>query len=317
MQHVELVRHRPAGFAGLVAGVVGLREQAGGIVHRRQPAGSLTIVRLSLGDRLAITELSDGHGAGRSYDSFVAGFMPGYSATHYAGQQDCIQLYLTARGVARILGVPGGELARHVVEIADVVPLLGGAFLDQLAAESDWPARFARLEAVLHLLAARGRDCDPLAEGALRRIEASAGTVRVGELVAESGWSHRRLVTRLREHVGLGPKSAAGVIRFEHAVHELSATPALAELAARCGYADQSHLTRDFARYAGASPAVLRHSAVPTAWTALGLAPRAHGESAPTARLKTHKLIRATVTAPPARSCRDRGGRCQVTGSQE
>lgn len=272
-QLVELVRHRPAGFAGLVAGVVGLREHCGGVVHRRQPAGSLTMVRLSLGDRLAITELSDGHGAGRSYDSFVAGFMPGYSATHYAGRQDCIQLYLTPRGMAQILGVPGGELARHVVEIADAVPPLGGPFLDQLAAEPDWPARFARLDAVLHLLAARGRDCDPLAEAAWQRIKASAGRVRIGELVAESGWSHRRLVTRLREHVGLSPKSAAAVVRFEHTVHELSAAPALAELAALRGYADQSHLTRDFARYAGTSPAALRRDAVPTAWTALGLAP--------------------------------------------
>jgi len=279
---VELVRHHPAGFAGLVAGVVGLREHAGGVVHRRQPAGSLTMVRLSLGDRLAITELSDGHGAGRNYDSFVAGFMPGYADTRYAGRQDCIQLYLTPRGVARILGVPGGELSRHVVDV-DVAlpPLLGGAFLDQLAAEPGWPARFARLDAALHLLAARGRDCDPLAEEAWRRVEASAGTVRVGELVAETGWSHRRLVTRLREHVGVGPKAAAAVVRFEHAVHEVSTAPALAELAARCGYADQSHLTRDFARYAGASPAVLRRNAVPTAWAALGLAPGARAANRP------------------------------------
>lgn len=270
VQLVELARHRPAGFSGLVAGVVGLRENAEGVVHRRQPAGSLTMVRLSFGDRLAITELSDGYGAGRSYESFVAGFMPGHSATHYAGRQDCIQLYLTPRGVARILGVPGGELARHVVDIADVVPLLGGTFLDQLATEPGWPERFASLDAILHLLAARGRECDPMAEAAWRQIEASAGTVRVGELLAKSGWSHRRLVTRLREHVGLNPKAVAAVVRFEQAVHELSATPALAELAARCGYADQSHLTRDFARYAGASPAALRRSAVPTAWTALG-----------------------------------------------
>jgi AraC-like DNA-binding protein len=234
-------------------------------------------VRLSLGDRLAITALSDGDGAGRSYASFIAGFMPGFSATHYSGRQDCIQIYLTPRGVARILGVPGGELARHVVDVADVVPQLDGAFLEQLAAEPDWPTRFALLDVVLHTLASRGRDTDETVDHVWHRIAASAGTIRIGALVEQSGWSHRRLVTRVREHVGLSPKSAAAVVRFEHAAHELSATElqgGLADLAYRRGYADQSHLTREVARYAGTSPASLRGTPVPTAWTALGCAPR-------------------------------------------
>jgi AraC-like DNA-binding protein len=272
----ELVRHRPAGLDGLVAGIVGLREHCAGVVERRQPAGSLTMVRLSLGDRLAITALSDGHGAGRSYASFIAGFMPGFSATHYTGRQDCIQIYLTPRGVARILGVPGGQLARHVVDVADVVPQLGELFLEQLAAQPDWPTRFALLDGVLQALASRGRATDPLVDGLWHRIAASAGTVRIGALVEQSGWSHRRLVTRLRDHVGLSPKSAAAVVRFEYAVHELSAQEipgGLAELAYRRGYSDQSHLTREVARYAGTSPGSLRGARVPTAWTALGYSP--------------------------------------------
>ena len=73
----------------------------------------------------------------------------------------------------------------------------------------------------------------------------------------------------------LGDGSRFGV-RFEYAVHELSAQEmpgGLAELAYRRGYSDQSHLTREVARYAGASPASLRGTMVPTAWTALGYSP--------------------------------------------
>ncbi len=272
----ELVRHRPAGLDGLVAGIVGLREHCGGVAERRQPAGSLTMVRLSLGDRLTITALSDGDGGGHTYASFVAGFMPGFAATNYTGHQDCIQIYLTPRGVARILGVPGGQLARQIVDVADVVPQLDGLFLEELAAQPDWPTRFALLDAALHALASRGRDTDPLVDGLWHQIAASAGTVRVRALVEQSGWSHRRLVTRLRDHVGLSPKAAAAVVRFEYAVHELSAQEVpggLAELAYRRGYSDQSHLTREVARFAGTSPASLRGARVPTAWTALGYSP--------------------------------------------
>jgi AraC-like DNA-binding protein len=272
-QAVELVRHRPAGLSGLVAGVVGLRERSAAVVERRQPAGSLTLVRLSLGDRVTVTDLAVGEGAGRSYESFVAGFMPGYSGAQYFGGQDCIQLYLTPRGVRRLLGVPSGELAQRVVELSDVAPWLGGSLPDQLASEPDWSARFARLDALLWRLAADGQDADLATDELWRRIWATAGRVSVADLVEESGWSHRKLIARIRAHVGVSPKAAAAVVRFEHAMHALGRARSLADLATRHGYADQSHLTRDFNRYAGASPTTIRRGTVATAWTALGRGP--------------------------------------------
>lgn len=47
----------------------------------------------------------------------------------------------------------------------------------------------------------------------------------------------------------------------------------VAEVAARHGYADQSHLTRDVVRYAGEPPVALAVSRRPTAHTALGTTP--------------------------------------------
>jgi AraC-like DNA-binding protein len=273
---VELVRHHPAGLEGLVAGVVGLRERSVAVVERRQPAGSLTMVRLSLGDRLVVTDLAVGEGAGRSYGSFVAGFMPGHTGTQYLGGQDCIQLYLTPCGVRRLLGVPSGELAQRVVELSDVAPLFGDSLPGQLAGETDWPSRFALLDALLWRLAANGQDADPATDQLWRRIWTTGGRISVADLVEESGWSHRRLIAQFRTHVGVSPKAAAAVVRFEHAVHELGrrdGPSGLADLAARHGYADQSHLTRDFNRYAGASPAAIRRGTVVTAWTALGHGP--------------------------------------------
>jgi AraC-like DNA-binding protein len=279
---VELVRHRPAGLGGLVAGVVGLRERSNAVIERRQPAGSLTMVRLSLGDRITVTDLAAGEGAGRSYASFVAGFMPGHAGTRYAGGQDCIQLYLTPRGVRRLLGVPSSELAQRLVELTDIAPPLGSTLTDQLTEKADWSARFACLDTVLWQLAADGKDADPVTDHLWRRIWTTAGRVSVADLVEESGWSHRRLIARLRAHVGVTPKAAAAVVRFEHALHAIGRTdgaPGLADIAAQHGYADQSHLTRDFARYAGASPAAIRRGTVATAWTALGRGPAVGGSS--------------------------------------
>jgi transcriptional regulator GlxA family with amidase domain len=73
-------------------------------------------------------------------------------------------------------------------------------------------------------------------------------------LIEKSGWSHRHVTSRFRSQVGVTPKVAAGVIRFERAAAAVPAEAPLADVAARYGYADQSHLTREFVRLAGRTP---------------------------------------------------------------
>jgi transcriptional regulator GlxA family with amidase domain len=79
-------------------------------------------------------------------------------------------------------------------------------------------------------------------------------------MAKELGWSHRRLIARFRDQIGLTPKLLARIIRFDHAVTALRASPVrgLAELAFECGYADQAHLNREFRELAGTSPTEFR-----------------------------------------------------------
>ena len=82
--------------------------------------------------------------------------------------------------------------------------------------------------------------------------------MRVRALAVELGWSPRRLIDRFRDHLGLPPKAAARVIRFNRAVTALnSGTPDIAQVAAACGYADQAHLARDVRALGGVTPGEL------------------------------------------------------------
>ena len=87
-----------------------------------------------------------------------------------------------------------------------------------------------------------------------RRLAAADGRLAIGPLAAEVGWSRRHLAARWRRDVGLGPKTVARVLRFEHALRLVREGRALADVAYACGYADQSHLNRDFRALAGATP---------------------------------------------------------------
>ncbi|HEX5995282.1 MAG TPA: AraC family transcriptional regulator [Jiangellales bacterium] len=235
---IELVRHQPQrALNGLVAGVVGFSEHAPGLVRRRQPAGSLIPLVLSFGNPIEVTALSAGEGAGRTYGSFVAGLMPGHASTSFECSQDCIQVYLTPRGAHRILGAPASRLAGRVTAIDDIDGIgspLGPTLSDRLHSAGTWRERFAVVEDVLLRLAVDGRDPDDVVTWMWQRICAGGGLARIGDLVDETGWSHRHVTTRFREQIGLTPKAASAVVRFERASAELGAVP-LADLAVRHG----------------------------------------------------------------------------------
>jgi AraC-like DNA-binding protein len=89
------------------------------------------------------------------------------------------------------------------------------------------------------------------------QLEASCGEIRVERLAAETGWSRKRLWSRFRAQIGLSPKRAAQLIRFDHAAHRLAAGQSAALVAAESGYVDQSHLHRDVVAFAGKTPTAI------------------------------------------------------------
>ena len=78
----------------------------------------------------------------------------------------------------------------------------------------------------------------------------------VGETARELGISERRLHQVFSEDVGLSPKQWSRVRRFQRVVRALhqGAEMRWAELAVTCGYADQSHFSRDFHNFSGIDP---------------------------------------------------------------
>lgn len=267
----EVVRHRVhPSLRGLVAGLVGISERSGVQVRRRQPAGALAPLVFSFGEPLHVERLARGSGGGAAYDSFVAGLSTGPAVTFFSGGQDCIQAYLTPVGVSALLGVPGREVAHHVVGLETLLPPLGHDFSARLASTSDWSQRCLLVERALLGLASRARHASPTWVRAMcEHIEAANGAIRVSTLVKATGWSHRYVTTQFRLTTGLTPKEYADLVRFDRASLLLGSRP-VSEIAHRFGYADQSHFARAVARYAGESPTALASAQRPTPALAMG-----------------------------------------------
>ena len=67
----------------------------------------------------------------------------------------------------------------------------------------------------------------------------------VGEIGRRTGMAPRRLQRWFADHVGLAPRTYLRLLRFQNAFEGLAAAGALADHAARHGFADQAHMARD------------------------------------------------------------------------
>jgi AraC-like DNA-binding protein len=235
---------------GRVAGVrmAGFTSRAKDLVDLQVvPYPAVTLV-IDLGGGVVVDHAS-GQQQGRS---LAVGLAPG-DVRGRGRDIECLQVRLSPVVAHAALG-SSSELGGTVVALDGLWGRDAVRIQEQLRAAGSWDERFAIAEAALAQRHHAGRAADPEVAFAWRQMVTSRGLVRVERLAAEAGWSRKRLWSRFRSQIGLTPKHAAQLIRFDHAAHRLSAGHSAALVAAESGYTDQSHLHRDVKTFAGVTP---------------------------------------------------------------
>lgn len=255
----EFVLHTPGpAVRGAVLRYAGFAERTQEPVRSRELPGTFVPIILDLD---AGWRISDGRRPGEveHLRSFVGGLTDGPVLVEHPGSARCLQIDLAPLAARRLLGVPMSELANRCVPMEDVWGRAAHELVERLADARSWHDRFALIE---HTLAARLADSAPVDPGitwSMNRLETSGGTAVIGDLARELGWSHRRLIARFRDAIGLPPKRVARIQRFERLAAVVERDPALgwAAAAAVCGYADQAHLVREVRDLTGLTPTEL------------------------------------------------------------
>lgn len=166
-------------------------------------------------------------------------------------------------GALDLVGVsfwPGHARVFFDASVSEVVdrlvaePPIGTRFASVV--DADPGDRIARLqEALLQALRPSRAPSAPVLH-ALSLLDGDEPAPDVVTLARTLGLGTRQLERRFRDELGASPKQLASVLRFRRALDALRAPrPDFAAIAHRCGYADQSHFVREFARYARTPPA--------------------------------------------------------------
>lgn len=159
-------------------------------------------------------------------------------------------------GIRAALGISPHELVGSHLDL-DAVWIGAAADLRcQICEAETVTRRFAIVESAL---LTRSRADGGLTREVAFAVNALSLTRRpsIDTLAHEVGFSHRRLIQLFTTQVGMPPKRFARLQRFRHA-HEAvslaSSPPNWPTFAIELGYADQSHMIREFQEFSGMTP---------------------------------------------------------------
>ncbi|GIH62101.1 helix-turn-helix transcriptional regulator [Microbispora siamensis] len=161
---------------------------------------------------------------------------------------------LTPAGMSALTGTSMREVAGATVHLADLLGARAAELTGRLAAPANWAARFSLLEQLLTAWLRPDAVPNGVIMQAWLRLQEPDGRLTIGALADELGVSRRYLELGFRRSVGLSPKTVARIARFQRAVDLLRRPSATLGQAVACGYADQSHLTREIRAMAGMTP---------------------------------------------------------------
>jgi len=194
-----------------------------------------------------------------------------------------VHVQLMPASARALFGVPLHTLTDRVVPLEDVWGAEATHVRDALFRAPDLPALLATLQELLVLRVGRAGEsaAERLARRAVVMLTASREPVRIEDIAAQLGVSARHLRRVFVEHVGVGPKELARMLRVQRVAGAMvprartrppAAEGGWAQVALDAGYYDQAHMIAEFRELVGMTPGTFaKHGAEPA------LAPARYG----------------------------------------
>lgn len=262
MRHVDFARTDPdPELAGIVEWFWSVSwALPAGLVHDQQvlnhPAGNLSVGTLD--DAGVPLDPPEGR---------VYGVMTGLSTRRLTETGWTVAARTTVGGLGVLLDGPARTATDTQLDLAGAVPALDGeGLVAEVSAAGDNHSRTQVLSEALRAVIARRTPAQVEEAREVTRVASEAehdrSICRTEQLAERAGASIRTLQRLFEFHVGVSPSF---VIRRWRIIEAADAARAAigqgepwrgwADVAAELGYADQAHLTRDFRRHLGTSPA--------------------------------------------------------------
>ena len=187
--------------------------------------------------------------------AWVSGVRRHYLSISAHQNSEMLVIQFKPFGAHAFLHLPMSDLADRVVPGEHILDGALTGLRDRLVRMPSSAEKFAEVQ---RWLGARFDPSKTAPEPVVRVVERlQADPVgRLSEACADYIGSRKHLIDQFKTYVGLTPKQYQRVLRFNGVFAEMQSDQVLswADIAARCGYSDQSHFIREFKAFSGFVP---------------------------------------------------------------
>jgi AraC-like DNA-binding protein len=167
-----------------------------------------------------------------------------------------IGIELTPNGLHRFTRLSAFEALNKIYSVSDIYGMAGRALMERLSNMVSVDDKITELQRFLVNIVALTNRHNLLIDYSVQLIKASSGLVTIRELEGKMGYSKRYLDMLFKDHLGISPKTYAGIVRFQ-SFYDLWANKEQANFYADNLYDlyyDQAHFIKEFKKYTGHSP---------------------------------------------------------------
>lgn len=218
------------------------------------PDGSVEVVFELLQDNIRLFDNKNSELVlGRSV---LCGPHADYFVIDTAQESKAVGIHFKPGGMRPFLKEPLDQFLNTHVALDVVWGATANEIREELLAASVPEEMFRTLERRLLTICGRTLERHP----AVQHVVSNLHNSQIGELIEQTGMSHRRFNQLFKEEVGMTPKRLGRLHRLQHALSMIHNDEMIAwtEVALSCGYYDQSHFIKDFQSFSGISPGEYR-----------------------------------------------------------
>lgn len=157
----------------------------------------------------------------------------------------------------RLLDIKPSEMTEQTISLGTLLGTETATLAEHLDAAQGIDEKQAFIEDFFRASGLRQAPGHSLSAHAAELIAKSGGCIRVAALAERLGASVRTIERLFHQDIGMPPKQFIRLIRFQNALDKLRVNGSglnLADLACDCGYADQSHLAKEFNSFSQRPP---------------------------------------------------------------
>ena len=198
-------------------------------------------------------------------NSFLYGQITQFKDILLSNDTTLIIVVFQPAGIKKLLGIPAYELCDYVINLEEIFGKEGLEIENKLAEASTMQEKLNILNLFFNSIALKNIiRKEQIVSASIDFILKNKGLISNSQLVKFTGYTERHIERLFRESIGINPKNFANIVRLHSFLQQLkskSDITNLTKIAYQAGYADQSHLIKEFKKHTGMTPNLYKNNA--------------------------------------------------------